>query len=72
MSRIFLSCSVPVTTCCDDRAFSALRILKKYIHNRINEDWLTGLPLMYIHPEIEITIHEVVDIIRLLVKRMNS
>ena len=54
-------CTVPVTTCSAERAFSTLRILINYLWNGISDDRLTRLALMYIYPEIEINIKEVIN-----------
>ena len=57
--RIF--CTLPVTTCTAERAFSAMKLLKNFLRNRMSDERLTGLALMYIHPEIEINIDSVID-----------
>ncbi len=54
-------CTLPVSTCTAERAFSALKILKTYLRNSMTDERLTGLALMYIHPEIEIDIETVID-----------
>jgi len=45
-----------VSTCTAERAFSALKLVKSFLRNRMTDERLTGLALMYIHPEIEIEI----------------
>lgn len=57
--RIFST--LPVTTCSAERAFSAMKLLKTYLRNAMSDERLTGLALMYIHPEINIDPHTVVD-----------
>ena len=57
--RIFST--LPVTTCFAERAFSAMKLLKTYLRNAMSDERLTGLALMYIHPEIDIDPHTVVD-----------
>jgi hypothetical protein len=57
--RIFST--LPVTTCSAERAFSAMKLLKTYLRNAMSDERLTGLALMYIHPEIDIDPHTVVD-----------
>ena len=47
-------CTLPVTTCTAERAFSAMKLLKTYLRNTMTDERLTGLALMYIHPEIDI------------------
>ena len=54
-------CTVPVTTCSAERAFSTLRVLKNYLRNRMKDERLTGLALMYLHPQITIPVEEVID-----------
>ena len=43
--RIF--CTLPVSTCTAERAFSAMKLLKTYLRSTMNDDRLTGLALMY-------------------------
>jgi len=52
--RIF--CMLPVSTCTAERAFSTMKLLKNYLRNTMTDDRLTGLALMYIHPEVDINI----------------
>ena len=56
--RIF--CTLPVSTCTAERAFSAMKLLKTYLRSTMNDDRLTGLALMYIHPEVEIDVANVI------------
>ena len=56
--RIF--CMLPVSTCTAERAFSAMKLLKTYVRNTMTDDRLTGLALMYIHPEVEIDVANVI------------
>ena len=60
MLQIF--CTIPVTTCSAERAFSAMKLLKDYLRSRMSDERLTGLALMYIHPEIKIDIEHVIDV----------
>jgi hypothetical protein len=53
--------TIPVTSCSAERAFSAMRILKNYLRSRMKDDRLTGLALMYIHPETHIDVDKVID-----------
>ena len=52
----------PCETCLADRAFKAINLLKDYLWTRTYDERLTGLALMYIHPEIDIDIQEVIDV----------
>ena len=54
-------CTIPVTTCTAERAFSAMRLLKNHLRTGMNDERLTGLALMYIHPEIDINVDDVID-----------
>ena len=56
--RIF--CTLPVSTCTAERAFSAMKLLKNYLRNTMTDDRLTGLALMYIHPEVDIDVGSVI------------
>jgi len=47
-------CTLPVSTRTAERAFGAMKLLKTYLRNSMTDDRLTGLALMYIHPEVEI------------------
>ena len=38
-----------------------MKLLKTYLRNAMSDERLTGLALMYIHPEIDIDPHTVVD-----------
>jgi hypothetical protein len=54
-------CTLPVTTCTAERSFSAMRLLKNHLRTSMMDQRLTGLALMYIHPEIDINIDNVID-----------
>ena len=54
-------CTLPVTACTAKRTFSASKLLKTYLRNSMTDERLTGLALMYIHPEIDIDIDAVMD-----------
>jgi len=47
-----ICCILPLTTCTAERAFSAMKMLKRYF-STMTDDRLTGLALIYIHPEVE-------------------
>jgi hypothetical protein len=57
--RIF--CTLPVSTCTAERAFSAMKLIKSYLRNTMTDERLTALALMYIHPEIDINVEKVID-----------
>ena len=54
-------CTVPVTSCSAERAFSAMKLLKNFLRNRMRDERLTGLALLYIHQEIGVDIEEVIN-----------
>ena len=54
-------CAMPATSCEAERSFSAMKLLKSFLRNRMVDERLTGLALLYIHPEIDIDIQEVID-----------
>ncbi|KAJ4448768.1 hypothetical protein ANN_00159 [Periplaneta americana] len=56
-----LFCTLPVTTATSDRSFSTLRYLKTYLRSTMGADRLNGLALMYIHKNVEVKAHEVLD-----------
>jgi hypothetical protein len=60
-SLLQIFCTLPVTTCTAERAFSAMKLLKTYLRNTMTDERLTGLALMYIHPEIDINPETVID-----------
>jgi len=57
--RIF--CTLPVSTCTAERAFSAMKLIKSYLRNTMTDERLTALALVYIHPEIDINVEKVID-----------
>jgi len=57
--RIF--CTLPVSTCTAERAFSAMKLLKSYLRNTMTDERLTGLALMYIHPDVDIDVGNVIQ-----------
>ncbi len=57
--RIF--CTLPVSTCTAERAFSAMKLIKTYLRKTMTDERLTALALMYIHPEIDINVEQVID-----------
>lgn len=44
-----IACTLPITSCEAERAFSALRRTKTYLRSTIGEERLSGLALMNIH-----------------------
>ena len=56
-----LLATIPVTTCCVERSFSALRRIKTDLRSTMSEEWLKGLALMEIHNEVMIDVDKVID-----------
>ncbi|KAJ4426350.1 hypothetical protein ANN_27164 [Periplaneta americana] len=56
-----LFCTLSVTTATPERSFSTLRYLKTYLRSTMTADRLNGLALMYIHKNVEVKAHEVLD-----------
>jgi hypothetical protein len=38
-----------------------MKVIKKYLRNTMTDERLSALTLMYIHPQIDINIDEVID-----------
>ena len=55
-------CTLPISTCSAERSFSSLKYLKNYLRNRMNDDRLTGLALLYLHHEITVNVDDVINI----------
>ena len=51
----------PVTTCECERSVSALRRLKTWLRNTMEEERLNGLAMMHINNDITIEVNKVVD-----------
>jgi hypothetical protein len=49
---IELALILPVATATVERAFSAMKIIKTKLRNKMNDDWLNGLMVCYIEREI--------------------
>ncbi|KAL1439293.1 hypothetical protein MTO96_010318 [Rhipicephalus appendiculatus] len=47
--------TLPVSTSTPERTFSTLRRLKNYLRNRVQQERLTGLALLSVHREVEVT-----------------
>jgi len=44
-----IMCTLPVTSCESERAFSQLKLVKNYLRNTMVEERLNGLTLMKVH-----------------------
>ena len=56
-----IACTLPVTTASAERSFSSLRRLKTYLRSTMSAERLSGLSLLYVHPQVTITPDEVID-----------
>ncbi|XP_066984746.1 52 kDa repressor of the inhibitor of the protein kinase-like [Macrobrachium rosenbergii] len=56
-----LLATIPVTTCCVERPFSALRRIKAEIGSTMSEERLEGLALMKIHNDVMTDVDKVTD-----------
>jgi len=56
-----IACTLPVTTASAERSFSSLRRLKAYLRSTMSTERLSGLSLLYVHPQVTITPDEVID-----------
>ncbi|XP_014675618.1 PREDICTED: 52 kDa repressor of the inhibitor of the protein kinase-like [Priapulus caudatus] len=54
-------CSLPVTSCTAERAFSGLKRLKTYLRSSMGTVRMTGLALMLVHHDIDIDVEEVIN-----------
>ena len=55
-----IEASQPSTTAAAERSFSALRRIKTWLRSTTGQDRLSGLALMYIHPELIPSADEIV------------
>lgn len=58
---LVIFCTLPVSTCTAERSFSSMKLLKNYLRSTMTDDRLSGLALMYIHPEIDINVTEIIE-----------
>ncbi|KAH8025227.1 hypothetical protein HPB51_005423 [Rhipicephalus microplus] len=63
--------TLPVSTSTPERTFSTLRRLKSYLRNHMNNDRLTGLALLSIHRELQVTPEQVLTEFCKLPRRKN-
>jgi len=54
-------CTLPVTSCSSERAFSTLKRIKTYLRSTCGNDRLTALALMNIHRDVHVSTLEVID-----------
>ena len=56
-----LGCTLPVTSCENERANSALKNLKTYLRSTMGQEWLSSLSLMHIHYNFPVDLNDIVD-----------
>jgi len=68
---IVLVLTLPVSTATTERSFSAMRIVKTRLHNKMEDDFLTNSLIMYIEREIAktLSIDSIIDDFRDLKER---
>ncbi|KAH8028555.1 hypothetical protein HPB51_017681 [Rhipicephalus microplus] len=70
-SLLSILATLPVSTSTPKRSFSTLRRLKSYLRNHMNNDRLTGLALLSIHRELQVTPEQVLTKFCKLPRRKN-
>lgn len=70
-SLLSILATLPVSTSTPERTFSTLRRLKSYLRNHMNNDRLTGLALLSIHRELQVTPEQVLTEFCKLPRRKN-
>ncbi|KAH7958189.1 hypothetical protein HPB51_027824 [Rhipicephalus microplus] len=70
-SLLSILATLPVSTSTPERTFSTLRRLKSYLRNHVNNDRLTGLALLSIHRELQVTPEQVLTEFCKLPRRKN-
>lgn len=63
--------TLPLSTSKPERTFSTQRKLKKYLRNPMKQERLTGLALISVHREMEVTPEEVLDDVCKLPRKKN-
>lgn len=56
-----LMATIPVTSCCVERSFSALKRIKTEIRSVMKEDRLEGLSMLEIHKDVLVEVDQVID-----------
>ena len=64
-----IACTVPVTSCENERANSTLKNLKTFLRNNMGQERLSSLALMHIHYSSAIDFDDVIDNFKLKCKR---
>lgn len=64
-----LGCTLPVTSCENERANSTLKNLKTTLRSTMSEERLSSLTLMHVHYDVPIDLNEIVDRFKLKCSR---
>ena len=56
---LIIGCTFPVSSAEAERSFSGLRRIKSYLRNRMTDEQLSGLALMYLHQGLDIDVDEI-------------
>ena len=62
---------LPVSTCTPERTFSTMKYIKNSLRNRMGEDRLSCLTLLFIHQKVEVEIARVIDTFSQKSRRLN-
>ena len=58
---LWLFCTMPVSTCTVERSFSTIKLLKNCLRSTMTVKRITRRALIYIHPDVNIYEHEVIN-----------
>ena len=67
-----LGCTLPVTSCENERANSALKKLKSFVRSTMGHERLFSLALMHVHHNLQVDLDDVVDRFKLKCNRRIS
>ncbi len=67
-----IACTIPVTSCENERANSVLKNLKTFLRNTMGQERLSSLALMHIHYNLPINLDDVIDTFKLKCNRRIS
>ena len=68
---LHIAATLPVTTASAERTFSSMKLIKTYLRSTMTANRLTGLALLNIHRDIELTADEVIDNFALQNRRLD-
>ena len=53
---LIIACTIPVSSCEEERSFSALRRIKSYLQSTMSSERFAGLALMHLHSDVDIEV----------------